>query len=82
MSYLNWGSETPEQKKRRAQLEQEEMFNRAVQMKMMEARGVATIPTAVSIAATSAAAGAAGGAPVADLYMPNYYMNNPDEYAY
>jgi len=84
MQYLNWGSETPEQKKRREQLEYEAMLNKAMQIKVFEQRAAAPSTAAATSAAASAAAGAAGGAPAPteELYLPSYYMNNPDEYAY
>ena len=81
MEFIKWGSETPEQRAHRLKLEEQAMLHQAMAKKMFEQRAAA--PAAPS-ATAAAAAGAAGGAPAPTslLYFPEYYMNNPDEYAY
>ena len=85
MQYLHWGSETPEQRKKRMELEEQVMLQKAIAKKVFEQRAAApTAPSSAATAAAAAASGAAGGAPAPTslLYFPDYYMIDPEDYAY
>ena len=75
MPFINWGHETPEQTALRKKIEAQQLFEQAMMRKVFEARGVA--------AQSASASAGSGVSPVVaeNLYIPDYYMQNPEEYS-